>query len=208
MRDEHGPVEDVLVGVGPRLRRIRQARELTLGDVADSTSISVSTLSRLESGERKPTLELLLALSSLYDLPLDDLVGAPPVGDPRVYQRPVSRGGITVVPLTHFPGPQHALKMVIPSTRSVPHLCRHRGYEWLYVLSGELRLIVGSHDVVLTAGQAAEFDTTALHWFGSTGESPVEILSLLGLQGQRIHLSSAIHAESQTATNDSSNDAP
>ena len=83
MRDEHGPVEDVLVGVGPRLRRIRQARELTLGDVADSTSISVSTLSRLESGERKPTLELLLALSGLYDLPLDDLVGAPPVGDPR-----------------------------------------------------------------------------------------------------------------------------
>ncbi|WP_066078335.1 helix-turn-helix domain-containing protein [Pseudoclavibacter albus] len=199
-------MDDVLGGVGPRLRSIRQARELTLGDVAEATGISTSTLSRLESGGRKPTLEFLLALSTLYDLPLDDLVGAPAVGDPRVHPRPVRRNGMVVVPLTHFPGPQQALKMVIPSTRSTPAPCRHEGHEWLYVLSGELRLIVGNHDVVLTAGQAAEFDTTTPHWFGSTGTAPVEVLSLLGLQGQRIHLAGPAQAGSRAATHDSPDD--
>ena len=72
-------MDEVLKGVGPRLRSIRLSRDLTLGDVAEATGLSASTLSRLESGGRRPTLELLLALSALYDLPLDDLVGAPPV---------------------------------------------------------------------------------------------------------------------------------
>lgn len=79
--------------------------------------------------------------------------------------------------------------MVIPSTRNQRRPCRHEGFEWLYVLSGRLRLIVGPHDQVLEPGQAAEFDTRTPHWFGSTGEAPVELLSLLGVQGQRIHLS-------------------
>ncbi|ATH97247.1 XRE family transcriptional regulator [Dermabacter hominis] len=192
-------MDEVLKGVGPRLRSIRLSRDLTLGDVAEATGLSASTLSRLESGGRRPTLELLLALSALYDLPLDDLVGAPPVGDPRVYPRPLRRNGMTVVPLTHFPGPQQALKMVIPSTKSTPALRRHDGYEWLYVLSGELRLIVGDHDVLLTVGQAAEFDTTTPHWFGSTGTSAVEVLSLLGLRGQRIHLAGSVEANSGAA---------
>lgn len=147
----------------------------------------------------KPTLELLLKLSELYDLPLDDLVGAPPVGDPRVHPRPVRRNGMTVVPLTHIPGPQQAMKMVIPSTKSTPALRRHEGFEWLYVLSGQLRLVVGHHDIVLSVGQAAEFDTRILHWFGSTGSAPVEILSLLGLQGQKIHLAGPLPDTSPAA---------
>ncbi len=185
---DDGRIGEVLDGVGERLRSARRARQLTLGDVSEMTGISGSTLSRLESGGRRPTLELLLALSGVYGLPLDDLVGAPPVGDPRVHARPVRRNGITVVPLTHEPGPHQALKMILPASRSTPRPCRHEGREWLYVLSGTLRLIVGEHDVELEPGQAAEFDTRAAHWFGSTGDGPVEVLSLLGLQGQRVHL--------------------
>lgn len=148
----------------------------------------MSTLSRLECGGRKPTLELLLLLSRTFGLPLDDLVGAPPVGGPRIHPRPVRRNGMTVIPLTHAPGPQQALKMVIPAAKDTPRLTCHEGYEWMYVLSGELRLIVGDHDSVLPPGQAAEFDTRTAHWFGSTGHGTVEILSLLGLQGQRVHV--------------------
>ncbi|WP_058234834.1 helix-turn-helix domain-containing protein [Devriesea agamarum] len=179
---------DLIGEVGRRLRSVRHARGITLDELARTTGISVSTLSRLESGGRKPTLELLLPLSRVYGVPLDDLVGAPAVGDPRVHPRPVRRNGITVIPLTHVPGPQQAVKMVFPTTRNTPHLCRHEGYEWLYVLSGDLRLIVGDYDQVLSPGQAAEFDTRTPHWFGSTGSAPVEVLSLLGLQGQRMHL--------------------
>lgn len=181
-------MRDVLSEAGPRLRRVRTAREMTLDELSRASGISVSTLSRLESGLRKPTLELLLPLAQIFRLPIDDLVGAPPVGDPRIHSRPVRRNGMTVIPLTRTPGPQQALKMVIPSSKDTPRLCRHEGHEWMYVLSGELRLIVGDYDEVLKPGQAAEFDTRAAHWFGSTGKGPVEVLSLLGLQGQRVHL--------------------
>lgn len=179
---------DGLSGVGVRLRQIRASRQMTLDHVSAATRISASTLSRLESGQRKATLELLLPLSRHYRMPLDDLVAAPPVGDPRIHPKPVRRNGMVVVPLTHLPGPQQAFKLVLPASRATPKLCTHPGVEWLYVLSGKLRLIVGEQDLVLKAGEAAEFDTRTPHWFGSTGEELVEALSLLGLQGQRVHL--------------------
>ncbi|MFF0243626.1 helix-turn-helix domain-containing protein [Streptosporangium sandarakinum] len=178
----------VLASVGPRLRELRKKRGSTLSRLAESTGISVSTLSRLESGERKPTLELLLPLARAYQVPLDELVGAPPVGDPRVRLKPIKRAGSTVVPLTQHPGGLQAFKMVIGAARRDPEPRTHEGYEWLYVLSGRLRLVFAEHDIVLGAGEAAEFDTRLPHWFGSTGEGPVEILSLFGAQGERMHI--------------------
>lgn len=58
------------------LRAQRQRLELTLGGVSAATKISVSTLSRLESGQRRPNLELLLPLARVYGVSLDDLIGA------------------------------------------------------------------------------------------------------------------------------------
>ncbi|PPK68338.1 XRE family transcriptional regulator [Actinokineospora auranticolor] len=178
----------VLAAVGPRLRALRKLRGTTLNQVAEATGISVSTLSRLESGERKPNLELLLPLARAYQVPLDELVGAPATGDPRVRLKPIRRGGATIVPLTQHPGGLQAYKMVIPVSRSEPDPRTHEGYEWLYVLNGSLRLVLAEHDVVLKAGEAAEFDTRLPHWFGSTGDAPVEILSLFGPQGERMHV--------------------
>lgn len=94
----------MLAAVGPTLRRIRQQRQVTLAALSEATAISVSTLSRLESGQRKPSLELLLPIAHAHQIPLDELVGAPPVGDPRVRLKPVKRGDSTVVPLTQQPG--------------------------------------------------------------------------------------------------------
>ncbi|GAA3446979.1 helix-turn-helix domain-containing protein [Planomonospora venezuelensis] len=178
----------VLASVGPRLRALRNRRGTTLTELAQATGISISTLSRLESGERRPNLELLLPLARAYQVPLDELVGAPPVGDPRVRLKPIRRAGSTIVPLTQHPGGPQAFKMIIPATRCEPELRTHEGYEWLYVLSGRLRLMISEHDTVLRAGEAAEFNTRLPHWFGSTGEAPVEILSLFGAQGERVHV--------------------
>ncbi|MFB7738944.1 helix-turn-helix domain-containing protein [Streptomyces sp. NPDC056112] len=181
-------IEDVLADVGPRLRRIRKEREVTLAALAEATGISVSTLSRLESGLRKPSLELLLPIAQAHRMPLDELVGAPPVRDPRVRAEPIVRDGRTHWPLTRQPGGLQAFKVLEPRRRLEPDPRTHEGYEWLYVLSGRLRLVLGGHDVVLTAGEAAEFDTRVPHWFGSTGEGPVEFLSLFGPQGERMHV--------------------
>ncbi|MBJ6647436.1 helix-turn-helix domain-containing protein [Streptomyces griseoincarnatus] len=180
--------DDVLAEVGPRLRRIRKDREVTLAALAEATGISVSTLSRLESGQRKPGLDLLLPIAQAHQVSLDELVGAPPVGDPRVRSRPIVHGGRTHWPLTRQPGGLQAYKVLEPKRRLEPEPRTHEGYEWLYILSGKLRLVLGDHDVVLTAGEAAEFDTRVPHWFGSTGEGPVEFLSLFGPQGERMHV--------------------
>ncbi|MFD9462423.1 helix-turn-helix domain-containing protein [Streptomyces sp. NPDC060027] len=179
---------EVLAEVGPRLRRIRKDRGATLAGLSEATGISVSTLSRLESGLRKPSLELLLPIARAHQVPLDELVGAPPVGDPRVRAEPIVRGGRTHWPLTRQPGGLQAYKVLEPQRTTVPDPRTHEGYEWLYVLSGRLRLVLGEHDVVLGAGEAAEFDTRVPHWFGSTGEGPVEFLSLFGPQGERMHV--------------------
>ncbi|GAB2688273.1 XRE family transcriptional regulator [Thalassiella azotivora] len=180
----------VLEGVGPRLRALRQEREATLAQVSQETGISVSTLSRLESGQRRPTLELLLPLARAHGVPLDELVDAPPTGDPRVRRRPETRHGITFVPLTNRPGGMRAYKLVLPPGRADvdPQPQTHEGYEWLYVLTGRIRLVLGEHDVVLTEGEVAEFDTRVPHWFANPGPGTAELLSLFGPQGERMHV--------------------
>ena len=174
--------------VGPRLKRVRSQRGVTLHDLSERTGISTSTLSRLENGQRRPSLELLLPLAQAYRIPLDDLVGAPEVGDPRIRLKPRRVHGRTVLPLTRQPNGVQAWKIVIPAHQSTPQPRSHDGYEWLYVLSGRMRLVLGAQDLVLGVGEAAEFDTQVPHWFGSTGEGSAEVLSIFGRPGERMHV--------------------
>lgn len=182
--------------VGPRLRGVRQSRGLTLTDAAARTGISKSTLSRLENGQRRPSLELLLPLAQTYRVPLDDLVGAPDVGDPRIRLKPRRVNGRVVVPLTRHPGEVQAWKIVIPATQTTPRPRSHEGYEWLYVLTGRMRLVLGEQDLVLGPGEAADFDTRLPHWFGSAGEGPAEVLSIFGRPGERMHVRASTTGES------------
>ena len=183
----------VLSSVGPRLRALRTEAGITLAQLATTTGISVSTLSRLESGQRKPTLELLLPIAKAHQVPLDELVGAPPVGDPRIDPEPFVRHGMTYVPLTRHAGGLQAYKQTIPALAvgGPPEPLEpksHEGYEWLYVLSGRLRLVLGDRDMVLKAGEVVEFDTRVPHAWGNAGRRPVELLSLYGAQGERMHV--------------------
>ena len=89
---------NVLTEVPSRLRTLRTERGMTLIELSEATGISKSTLSRLETGQRKPSLELLLPIARTYRVALDDLVGAPDVGDPRIRPQPRKRGARVVVP--------------------------------------------------------------------------------------------------------------
>ncbi|ESP95948.1 XRE family transcriptional regulator [Streptomyces sp. CHA1] len=183
--------DTVLAGVGPRLRALRKERGATLAGLSAATGISVSTLSRLESGNRRPSLELLLPIAAAHDVPLDRLVGAPPAGDPRVRLEPIEQGNRTVIPLSRRPGGLQAFKWVLRPGEGcdpVEERRTHEGYEWLYVISGRLRLLLGEHDFELGEGEAAEFDTRLPHWFGAIGDHPAEVLSLFGPQGERMHV--------------------
>lgn len=175
---------EILDSIGPRLRDLRRSRGLTLEALAAGTGISVSTLSRLESGRRRPTLDLLIPLARAHRVALDQLVAAPATGDPRVHLKPLrSQRGSVVVPLTQYPGRVQVFKQVLPPRK--PKLVTHAGYEWLYVLAGELRLILGERDFALRPGEVAEFDTSEPHWFGPAGATAVEILHLFGPHGDQ-----------------------
>src|SRR5258708_21823287 len=135
-------LDKVLTAVGPGLRALRQQGEATLSDLSAATGISVSTLSRLESGQRRPNLELLLPLAKAHRVPLDDLVGAPPTGDPRIHLRPITRQGRTVLPLTRRAGGIQASKQVITASprpqEPAPHV--HEDQAWLHVPAAKMRL--------------------------------------------------------------------
>ena len=125
-------------------------------------------------------------MSLAYRVPLDDLVGAPEVGDPRIRLRPGQVKGRTVIPLSREPDSMQAWKIVIPTSKVDPVPRAHDGQEWLYVLSGRVRLVLGKDDSVLEPGDVVEFDTRVPHWFGSTGAEPAEILSIFGRPGERM----------------------
>ncbi|GEC28235.1 MULTISPECIES: helix-turn-helix domain-containing protein [Pseudonocardia] len=185
------PIDQTLDTVGPRLKHLRLHREVTLTRLADETGISASTLSRLESGLRRPTLEQLLPLARYYGVTIDSLVDAPRTADPRLDLRPMAcSDGSVIIPLTRRPGGIQAYKFVLPtgSDDTLPDPRSHEGYDWAYVLNGTLRLVLGDQDLLLRAGEAVEFDTRTPHWFGATSSGPVEYLSLIGRQGERAHI--------------------
>ncbi|MFG1816580.1 helix-turn-helix domain-containing protein [Kribbella sp. NPDC049174] len=182
--------DDVLEAVGPRLRMLRAERKTTLAQLSESTGISVSTLSRLESGQRRPTLELLLPLARAHQVQLDELVDAPPTGDPRIHAKPITRHGVVHIPLSRRPGGLQAFKQIVPEGWPGGDVEQktHEGYDWVYVLSGRIRLVLGDKDFVLAEGEVAEFDTRVPHWFGNPGPGPAEMLCLYGPQGERMHV--------------------
>ncbi|MFJ6381257.1 helix-turn-helix domain-containing protein [Kitasatospora sp. NPDC092039] len=185
-------VDGTLATMGPRLRAAREHHGLTLTGVSRATGISASTLSRIETGRRRPTLEVLLQLSKEYGVSLDELAGTEPApaAEPRA-RAPLSFGDDkAVLPLTRYVGGLHAHKHVLPAVEGPPARPRqlsHDGHEWLCVLYGRLWLALGDQDLVLVAGDVAEFDTRTPHGVANAGPGgPVEYLVMFGPQGERL----------------------
>lgn len=114
-------IRQSLAGVGARLRGLRREQNRTLDEVAEQAGMSTSTLSRLESGKRKPSLELLLPLAGVYGLLLDELVGTPPIGDPRIHISPRKFHGQTILPLSRGAIGVQAFKHIVDG-RQTPKL--------------------------------------------------------------------------------------
>ena len=185
-------VDGTLAAMGPRLRAAREQHGATLAGISCATGISPSTLSRIETGRRKPTLEVVLRLAKEYGVSLDELADTAtvPAAEPRTSASLSFGDGKVVLPLTRYVGGLHAHKHVLPAVEGPPARPRqvsHEGYEWLCVLYGRLWLALGDQDLVLTAGDAAEFDTRTPHGVTNAGSAgPVEYLILFGPQGERL----------------------
>lgn len=183
--------ESVDVRVRRRLRDLRRQRGMTLEDVATKSSIDVSTLSRLESGKRRLALDHLPRLAAALSVSTDELLRAPEAEDPRVHGPSHTHNQITFWPLTGQgpAGGVHAYKIRVSARRRTPpaELPVHEGHDWMYVLSGRLRLLLGDRDFTIKPGEAVEFSTWTPHWFGAV-DGPVEAIALFGLHGERVHV--------------------
>jgi transcriptional regulator with XRE-family HTH domain len=174
--------------VRARLRALRVDRGLSQEEVAARAGMAASTLSRLESGDRRFALDHIAPLAAALGVEAGELLRPVTHADPRVRERPRTVEGLTFHPLSRSaPGGLVVVRMEIPVERTVPDPRSHEGHEWLYVLSGRVRLVLGDDDLVLEPGEAAEFSTWTPHWTGAV-DGPAEALAIFGPQGQRVHL--------------------
>jgi transcriptional regulator with XRE-family HTH domain len=180
---------DVQTRVSERLRTLRTERGLTLAEVAAAAGMDPSTLSRLETGARRLTLDHLPVLARALRVPIDDLLGTPPAEDPRVRSAPRTRDGMTFWELNRHPeaGGQHAFKIRLPADRREPILRSHPGRDWLFVLSGRVRLVLGRDEYVLEPGEAVDFDTRTPHWIGVV-DGQAELIGIFGPHGEQVHV--------------------
>jgi transcriptional regulator with XRE-family HTH domain len=183
--------EPVDARVRRRLRELRSERGLTLQQVADEANIDISTLSRLEAGKRRLALDHIPALAAALGVSADELLGSSRPQDPRIRERPRTHGGMRVWPLTRrgpAGGPRAYKIEISPKRRRPPDVLPvHEGFDWLYVLRGSLRLLLGDEEFTIEPGEAVEFSTWTPHWFGAV-DGPVELIMIVGPQGERLHL--------------------
>ena len=172
--------------IGPRLRAARQARGWTLEELAAPAGMSASTLSRLESGKRQASLELLLPLTRRLGMRIDDLLPGESA-DPRVRRAVERRDGMVIAPLTLEHAPVKTYKITYGPAAEGPEARIHDGYEWFYVLSGRIRLALGDTEHLIERGEAAEFDTRLPHSISATADGPAEIISIFSATGERMH---------------------
>ncbi len=189
MAKTDGAADPALVGLGLRLRTLRERAGLTLTAVGAELGISVSTLSRLESDQRRATLELLLPLARLYRVSLDELLVLPTVADPRITARITRDPGRVMAELTRKASPLRISRVRVDRgpAEQRPTQFTHEGFEWLYVLSGRVRLRLGEGEFMLGSGEAAEFDTRVPHWFSAAPGQRADYLSVLDAAGRRAH---------------------
>ncbi len=174
-----------------RLRALRQARGWSLDELARRANIGPSTLSRLETGNRRLAIDHLVTLARALDTTVDELLLEDKDEDVVIRPRRDRTGNATFWLLTRPDDPSGRVvaKVHIPASAQLPEARVHPGRDWFYVLEGTLRLRLGSREVLVHAGQAASFDTMTPHTMGGHG-GPVEILSILDHHGERAHLHS------------------
>ncbi|WP_449278825.1 helix-turn-helix domain-containing protein [Leucobacter sp. GX24907] len=175
--------------VRQRIRGLRIARGWTLDALATRCYLSPSTLSRIETGQQRLALEQLVAIAKALGTSLDQLVE--PEGDEDVVIRPEPEtfDGATIWLLSRERDRRGVTiaKMRLTEVPTVMDPKVHPGYEWFTVLSGIVRLRLGSRTILVRPGQAVEFSTMTPHVL-EAHEGPAELLTIFDHDGEQAHL--------------------
>jgi len=187
---EPNQIEEV---VRTRLRSLRNTLGLSLDELAARTNLSASTISRIETGKRTISLDVLVPLATALQVDLDALLDVRSDDDVVIRPAPSSSGGRTTWMLSRPTGSTLAVKMRLEPTRKAPEPRIHPGHDWFFVMEGRVRLTLGEREIIVETGEAAEFGTMTPHAFSAI-DGPAELIGIFDRDGHRAH----VHRETGT----------
>jgi transcriptional regulator with XRE-family HTH domain len=173
--------------VRTRLRSLRQTLGLSLDELAARAGLSASTISRVETGKRTISLDVLLPLASALQVDLDALLDVRSDEDVVIRPVPNTSGARTTWPLHRPTGTTLAIKMRLEPTDELPDQRVHPGHDWFFVIDGRVRLLLGEREIIVETGEAAEFATMTPHAFAAV-DGPAELVMIFDRDGQRAHV--------------------
>jgi len=172
--------------VRTRLRSLRTTLGLSLDQLAARTNLSPSTISRVETGKRTISLDILLPLAAALQVNLDALLDVSSDDDVIIRPTPNSSGERTTWMLSRPTGSTIAVKMRLEPTRRPTEQRVHPGHDWFFVIEGRVRLSLGERDIIVETGEAAEFATMTPHAVAAI-DGPAELIMIFDRDGQRAH---------------------
>ena len=183
--------------VRSRLRSLRHTLGLSLDELAGRANLSASTISRVETGKRTISLDILLPLAAALQVDLDALLDVRSDDDVVIRPTPSISGKRTTWMLNRPTGSTIAIKMRLEPTRAPPEPRVHPGHDWFFVLEGRVRLSLGDREITVETGEAAEFRTMTPHAFAAIG-GPAELIMIFDRDGQRSHVHGEAHGDATT----------
>ncbi|HEY6496018.1 MAG TPA: XRE family transcriptional regulator [Trebonia sp.] len=173
--------------VRTRLRSLRNTLGLSLDEVAARTNLSPSTISRVETGKRTISLDILLPLAAALQVDLDALLDVHSDDDVVIRPAPNCAGERTTWMLSRPTAARIAVKMRIEPTRRTEEQRVHPGHDWFFVITGRVRLSLGEREITVQAGESAEFSTMTPHAIAAV-DGPAELIMIFDRDGQRAHV--------------------
>lgn len=179
--------DDVEQVVRTRLRSLRTTLGLSLEELSKRTNVSASTISRIETGHRTISLDVLVPLATALQVDLDALLDVSGDDDVVIRPSPSRSGKRTTWMLSRPTGSTIAVKTRLEPRRQTDELRVHPGHDWFFVLSGRVRLRLGDRDIIVETGEAAEFNTMTPHAVSPEG-APAEIIQIFNRDGLHAHV--------------------
>jgi transcriptional regulator with XRE-family HTH domain len=171
--------------LGERIKRLRLKKSMGLVELGKHTGLSASFLSQLETGRVVPTLRNLARIAMVFSKDLSYFFDSEPQSIFRIHRRKerVRLPQTGVEPPTYF---FESLGYMVPDRYMDPYFAEfvpltkemapkahmHAGFEFLYVLDGELDLHHGEQQCLLEAGDAVYFDASTAHSYQCAGKKP------------------------------------
>ena len=177
---------DINALVRVRLRAIRTSAGWSLDEIARRSHLSASTISRIETGRRTISLDVLVPLARALAVDLDDLLDTTTTADVVIRPEPAVSAGATTWALSRPTSAMAAIKLRLEPAERRPEQRVHPGHDWLFVLAGRVLLLLGDRRIVVETGEAAEFATMTPHAVAAL-DGPAELLMVFDRDGRGVH---------------------